>query len=245
MKKFIKHITAFFFSVIIIIGCNSPIDIDTPRERIIIDGPGQRFSATFSEAIININDIEHQFNISKSTFLIDTTLNFPIYWMNVEMAITPNTQSTYPIKMNNLSIKLDSLFYNQPYYKIEGNHLSPYCSKYFLSRGVNIITDTLIYSDKMNNSAEIIFTLDKPKKEILANLLSKLFTDRVWLDYKDTIYNDTIIKVRYDTLWNSPTTWDDIIERRDTTFKQTPGKIEIEMRARDSIKINAYFRYRF
>jgi hypothetical protein len=205
MLLFFKKYYLFVAIILLLISCKSPLDIVTPRTKIPIKGSNSLYllSATFYE-----NGILRQFSMNDNYMIeIDTTKSPIIIWIKTnfytEIDQSSNNQllSNFHILIDSLMINVDSLLLDTNRFSIDNKNNPSLWIKYHLLRGYNTTSsDTLEYSEMPNNTeVELIFS--KNNKTLTANLKTKVYDYKIWLEEHDTVITDTTFYHLGDSSW--------------------------------------------
>ncbi len=187
----LKLLTIFFISFLLW-SCSSPMDLDTPKDKRLVGNPPAKIYPKINSISLEENGIQRDF-IAKDYFIaIDTSNEIPLIWLNLFLDSYDNRKSTERISINSINIRVDSTqLSGQPFKMIPELSNTPCWAKFFINRGLNIQSDTTIYSGDGKNISELSFSYNKSKKEVWAYLYSKIYDKKIWKEQKDTVVYDT------------------------------------------------------
>jgi hypothetical protein len=183
MKSIFKILISIFS--VILLSCESPYDIDTPRKK-ILPKPMDSVQLTLKEICVETNGTTERFKVDMALFELDTVSSSPLIWG------TLSSQSTKVINFNEDKMHLY-------YFKMElvnqfvvgntdvlgSNTSGGSYAMFSINRGVSSKFDTTIYSGSMDNKTEITFSPDWEKNELWVYLDS-------WISgYKVSMNNDS------------------------------------------------------
>jgi hypothetical protein len=230
--------------LMIIGGCSSPMDVDTPREKKIVPGEDYRLPGKMADIYFEENGMVKTFVDNDSYFEIDTTMGLNALWMRLKL----DDFSSSPADLNRiciqrLDITLDSVNIERPFV-FDGRALSANKCSIQIARGLNADNDTITYAGQDNSLTELTFNLDKVAGMLSVYVHTKVYEHKIWLEYRDSTYIDYIIVTRLDT------TYDDqgnmvIKEIKEKVPKEVTVTIEEEKRKLDSLFLNGKFKMCF
>lgn len=160
------------------ISCSSPLDIDTPREKIVIKVPDP-VQLNLVEYSLETNGEKEPFLIDKANAEIDTS-SFLSIWGHIKINWGEiSNYSKKRLQIISLSLGLDSLPITGSSLVLEGNEQTGSYAKYIISRGISVSYDTTLFSNSERNKTEISFSMDKSKQSIWLYVNSSIYENRV------------------------------------------------------------------
>lgn len=188
-------------------SCSSPSDLDVNKRIEPVDPSKVRVFPIIREITIEengnqVNSMRNQnFEISKSEIVVDTIKNPPLIWMQVVLERKEYSKFRR-LALRSVNLKLDSfLMTGLPYSFAQDSYITKCWAKIKIQRGPKKDFDTLIDVNKNPNYFEMSVILNKNLHEILANGYGKIYDRRFTVSRRDTVVFDSILKVRYDTIW--------------------------------------------
>jgi hypothetical protein len=168
MKMLIRLNIIFAALAFFISACTSPMDVDTPRDKKLIPGEDYKIPGIVSEMSFEENGVSCSFSLGENSFVIDTTLNPPRIWMRVKLSDNETFNATQSrISVKGLDFRLDSMDVSSPY-TFTGRKIGDNFAIMNIERGLNTSKDTSVYFGQDLNSAEVSFSYNKAKGELLA-----------------------------------------------------------------------------
>lgn len=237
------------YSILILIwlfiqGCSSPMDFDTPRDVKYIEGEDYSIVGSISEIKFEENGTAKQFISENSEFRIDTTQNRSLVWLNIELLDNQlNAKTAQRLCIKSFQLNLEKVDISKPY-QFDGRISSNNKAIFRIDRGLNTNNDTLTYSGQDFSSTEMTFNLNKTKGELWAHVITKVYDNKIWLEYRDSSYIDYITVTRLDTTYDQNGKMI-IKEIKETIPKEVTVTLEEEKRQRDSLFLNGKFRIKF
>lgn len=188
-------------------SCSSPSDLDVNKRIEPVDPSKVRVFPTIREISIeeNGNQINSMgrktFEITKSEIVVDTIKNPPLIWMQVVLE-RKEPNEFRRLTLRSVNLKLDSFLMTGLPYSFALDYYKNRCwAKIKIQRGPKKNFDTLVDVNKYPNYFEMAVVLNKNLREILANGYGKIYDRRFTVSRRDTIVYDSVLKVRYDTIW--------------------------------------------
>ncbi len=176
MQKSFLYIV--LFTIGMMISCSSPLDIDTPREKIVIKVPDP-VQLNLVEYSLETNGEKEPFLIDKANAEIDTS-SFLSIWGHIKINWGEiSNYSKKRLQIISLSLGLDSLPITGSSLVLEGNEQTGSYAKYIISRGISVSYDTTLFSNSERNKTEISFSMDKSKQSIWLYVNSSIYENRV------------------------------------------------------------------
>lgn len=187
MQKIFKYI--IFILIGLTISCSSPLDIDTPRKKIVPDNPNP-VQLNLIEYSLETNGEDEPFLIDKNYAEIDTSSSYSI-WGNLKINWGEISNfSKKRLQIISLSLGLDSIPITGSPSIIYGNEQNGSYAKYIINRGISISFNDTLFADTVKNKTEISFSFDKPNKSLWIYINSSIYQDRVEME------SDTSQKVK-------------------------------------------------
>ena len=244
MKMLIRLNIIFAALALFISACTSPMDVDTPRDKKLIPGENYKISGKISEMSFEENGVLCKFNLGENTFQIDSTVNPPRIWMRIKLADSDNFNTTQSrISVKGIDIRLDSLDISSPY-TFTGRKIGDNFAIMDIERGLNTSKDTSVYFGHDLNSAEVTFNYNKAKGELWAYTLSKVYENKIWLEYRDSTYTDFITVTRPDTTYDNSGKMI-ITLKTEKIAKEVTIKLEEEKMLKDSLFLTGKLKFKF
>jgi len=229
---------------IIIQGCSSPMDVDTPRDIKYIEGEDYSITGSISDIRFEENGTVKQFISENAEFRIDTTQNRSLVWLKIEMLDNHlNAKTAQRLCIKSFQLNLEKVDISKPY-QFDGRISGSNKAIFRIDRGLNTDNDTLTYSGQDFSSTEMTFNLNRAKGELWAHVITKVYDNKIWLEYRDSSYIDYITVTRLDTTYDQ--TGKMIVkEIKETIPKEVTVTLEEEKRQRDSLFLNGKFKVKF
>ena len=245
MKKLIFILLSSFVLLIFIQACSSPMDVDTPRDKKLVPGENYKITGkTVTDIQFDENGLSKSFISKGSTFQIDTTMGKSNIWLRLNLEDMTNDAGTLNrICIQNLKINLDSVDVSKPVIFSGRNSDNNNC-QLRIARGLNTQNDTTAFAGPKTGSAEMTFSLDRENGELWAYIMTKVYENRIWLEYRDSTYTDYITVTRLDTTYdsNGKMIIKEVVEK---IPKEVTVTIEEEKRKQDSLFLNGKMKLKF
>ena len=245
MKTLIRLNIIFAALALLISACSSPMDVDTPRDKKLIPGENYKITGKISDISFEENGTPKNFNLSEGSFEIDTTCNPARIWFRVKFLNndTYNKSVQSRISVRGIDFRLDSLDFNSPY-TFNGRKIGENYAIIDVERGLNTSKDTSLLIGQDINSAEVTFNYNKSKGEIWAYTLSKVYENKIWLEYHDSTYIDYITVAKPDTTYDKDGKMI-ITMKYEKIPKEVTIKVEEEKHLKDSLLLTGKFKFQF
>lgn len=220
--------------VLIVLSCTSPMDIDTPRKKIVTNNGSHKMHAFISQVSIEINGFPKDIKVMESTIQIDTSVFPPAMWLKAKMDINDESILEHRITLSSIEFNLDSIGMNGAVFKIYSNTDGNNWLKYLVNRGTNRDYDTVVYADTRNIS-EFSCNVDYVKNDLWSSLYAIVKGQKVWQEKIDSVIHYTVTKTVIDTIYvnNMPVPF----EKKITEEKDSVISRYFERRALDSLRI--------
>ena len=167
-------------------SCESPWDLDTPR-NIILPKPVDSVQLSLVSIYIETNGTEEQFVIEKAILEIDSVSKTPIVWGTVSLITSENINfDTKKICLSSITLNLNNFSVVGNTVTLNNNSTPDSFAKYKINRGVNSGYDTTIVCDPSKNKAEISFSHDKDNNELWIYLNANIYEKRYAVDSGNT-----------------------------------------------------------
>ena len=185
------------FLIALLVSCQSPTDLDTPRNK-ILPTPIDSVALSLVSMEIETNGEVERFVITNAMMEIDTSSSNPLIWgrleINSDYIINFSKEKLF---LNEMSLSLDNIpISGEPLILSKGVYGTSY-AKYLISRGISAAWDKELKSDPMTNKSEISFSLDKNKENLWIYLDSQIYDNRVYLNSENTSEVDSVQDVLF------------------------------------------------
>ena len=178
MKKVYNILLIIF---VVLASCESPLDLDTPRDK-ILPNPIDSISLNIVSMSLETNGELGSFNLSSAMLEIDTSTKNPMIWGSLEL------ESKIKTNLSSGKLELSSLFLlfnnvpvsGNPFLLSSSNYKSSY-ARYYINRGINSTYDKTIISDDSKNKSEISFSMDRENKKVWVYLDAQIHDDRYFV----------------------------------------------------------------
>lgn len=243
MKPFIYIIA--FIAIIIIAGC-SPLDINTPRQKVPMD-PVPRVTANISDLTFVENGASEKISISNASIQLDTTKDPPIIWLHLTFTAPPVTTTLSDrIDLGKLEFQMDSIALTGAPILINPLVDSRTWANFNILRGYNknnVLIDTTMPSGIDRNFLQILINFDRKNRQAWTIFNSNIYDYKLSVDSTDTIVTDTTYVTKYDTVWvnGQPV----VTEKKVPEYNQLHLKITNDVYRKDSLFIYSKFRINF
>jgi hypothetical protein len=176
---------------------------------------------------------------------VDTNIDVPAVWFHLNLKSVPGKYTDYNrINVESLDINIDSMPVNSSPFNVgQPTPLYKSWSKFTITRGLDTKFDTVMMCDPLINTSEISFSLNKAKKEIWSYLYSKIYNDRLWSTYRDSVGYDTVIVTSYDTVWINGNM--EVHEKKTKQVQPVHLKVEQVKRAKDTLWLRGKIRLQY
>ncbi len=243
MKYFKLLVIPGIIFLLLMQACTSPMDVDTPRDKKPVFGEDYKMTGEISEMFFEENGTVKSFTDNHSYFKLDTAFGTNNIWMHLKLDdVSAESSKLKRISIKKLDITLDSICFNKPY-KFDGRLSGTSKCGIQIARGVDASKDTTSYAGQSANCAEITFNLNKEKGELLMFLHSKVYENKIWIEYRDSTYIDYITVIRLDSSYVNGILI--VREVKEKIPKTVTVKLEEEKRKKDSLFLNGKFKLKF
>lgn len=170
-------------------ACQSPMDVNTPRK--IIEYPkGDNIKPVLGDVTFEENGVSKNFQVSDVYMEVDTNGTYPIVWLKLKVQTDNDiSNETERIGVKEFEIVVDSVKFTNSSFTFPSDINSSF-AKYFLYRCSDTSYDTTSYAGQNRNSTELLFTFNEKKKQIVTQLYSKIYDDKLKITKHDTTYID-------------------------------------------------------
>ncbi len=190
----------------ILIACQSPTDIDTPRNK-TLPQPIDSLQLTFKSLSIETNGETVKFIPLKAMFEIDTNSKNPLIWGNLEISSDYIINFGEPkLFLSGLKLKILNMPISpKPVLLKAGNYIDSYAS-FLINRGISAVWNQEIICDSIKNKSEISFNHNIQNKEIWIYLDTKINANRVFIKDENLAIIDSVedilfIKARFQFIY--------------------------------------------
>lgn len=208
-------------------SCKDPFDIITPKTITPIHGTNYLH---LKEMLVEEDGQAKIYEVKDIFVEIDTAKVPERIWFKLNIA-SKEKYDPFNSKffIDSIFILFDSVAVENSFQAINSRPGSSPLVSYNLRRGMGIISDTLVYSQENYNIGRIKFSYNYSKKEVLAEMLTKINDRKIWLEDRDTFIVNEIRFVKGDSVWFE--------------YDTVKASTKLEVSRPDSIEIRAFFRF--
>lgn len=184
-----------------IFSCSSPADLDTPTKTTPVDKNQAMVRPKVSQITMEQNGAVTEFEVEKYKIVVDTFETPARIWLNLSAKVKEKGRhQRFGVK--SFVINVDSFPVGDLPFNFYNNTIYRNCwTKFLLNRGEQSKFDTLVDASSAPNYFELSFAHKPSYREFWANGYAKIYGKRFTVAERDTIVKDSVLKVRYDTVY--------------------------------------------
>lgn len=186
----IKYLSKILIPIMVVsIGCVGPLDIDTPRNKIVpkpIDSTELSLVSISVEANGNAEHFDI-YDLEPTIVQIDTLSKTPLVWGSLIIKSTNVTNFDKKIlQISRIQLNIDNLSAVGEPVLLKSNSAKSSIGSFLISRGISGMYDTTLYADPSRNKTTISFSHNKEEKVLWLYLDAKVYEKRLSL-IKDSV----------------------------------------------------------
>ncbi len=201
MQTRVLKFILLFLLVIVMFSCSSPADLDTPTKTTPLDRSQVLVKPKVSQITMEQNGTVTEFEVEKYKIVVDTLETTARIWLNLSAKVKEREHHRrFGIK--SFVINVDSFPVGELPFNFYNNTTYRNCwIKFLLNRGERSKFDTLVDASSAPNYFELSFMHKRSYREFWGNGYAKIYGKRFTVAERDTIVKDSVLKVRYDTVY--------------------------------------------
>jgi hypothetical protein len=183
--------------MVVLASCESPLDLDTPRDK-ILPNPIDSISLNIVSMTLEASGQLGSFKLVSAMLEIDTSSKNPLIWGSLELETNIKTNlSSGKLELSSLFLLFNNVpVSGTPLLLGSSNYKDSYI-RYHINRGINTTYDMIIISDVSKNKSEISFSLDRENKKLWVYLDAQIHENRYFISDNNTNLIDSIPDVLF------------------------------------------------